>query len=687
MAYNHDYKLGIVEEFVNDIYKKLYYVPLPSLKECLKKYIKEEEQQLKIDKYSKAETISKFRTLNLSSNIIEDIYNQYKLGKNLSFQLFYSDQPLSNFDFSLEKWNSENTIYDFAHIKYENLPKIKNIYFYDVEDIAGEIKEISYKYHVLHKYFNDKENEEPSYIYETQYGFLCINNKNNYVVIIAKEEKVVQLIRQQFKELFNVKLSQPQLTKEALNRIFLKENTKSATYTEPTGLTTKLSFASTAGDYYNNNQDNIIEKFEAAGTRKAIARYNETIIPEDLSSQSVISVNADKCKISVMKTYSTDQIRSWGQNKFGQITDELNNMKTSDITKYFNVFAKSILSDFHMSKNEINFIKAVSSSLYNALLKKENCEVPIIGVDYDSVKLSKFFNIVPLYDCPSCNTQHYAKCYYCENDLVWNEKFYCKDCKKEYGPKVFLKCDNNGTSNELNIYNAITLIPNSFFIDILSKFIIQSGIIYNNKQHHFYIKNNILFFYNSISEIEYSLTDISIFKDLCINLQNENINEYNALKRECINFPEKCKNSKKSDCQNCKNENTKYCLMKMFSYIIPSYKPQPHKGNEYGDASFVADINGNQKTIKVIMKRYEKNGPALISKGVGREIIIQVITQYLRDASRPILAILIPSGLDASLKQDIRSLVGFVKGKVIFIEEQEYIALYKMAKSNGFNLA
>ena len=86
------------------------------------------------------------------------------------------------------------------------------------------------------------------------------------------------------------------------------------------------------------------------------------------------------------------------------------------------------------------------------------------------------------------------------------------------------------------------------------------------------------------------------------------------------------------------------------------------------------------------MKRYEEDGPALITKGAGRDIIIQVITQYMRDASRPILAILIPSGIDATLKQDIRNLVGFVKGKVIFIEEQEYIALYKMAKSNGFNL-
>lgn len=661
-------------------------MPLPSLKECLKKYIKEEEQQLKIDKYSKAETISKFRTLNLSSGIIEEIYNQYKLGKNLSFQLFYSNQSLSNIDFDIEKWNLDNTTHNIDNVKYENLPKIRNIYFYDAEDISDQIKEISYKYHILHKYFNDKENEEPSFIYETQYGFLWINTENNYVVIIAKEEKIVQLIQQQFKKLFNIKLSQPQLTKDSLNRIFLKENTKSATYTEPTGLTTKLSFASTAGDYCNNNQDNIIEKFEESGTRKAIARYKEIIIPEDFSSQSVISVNADKCKISVMKTYSTDQIRAWGQDKFGQITDELNNMKISDITQYFNVFAKSILSDYHMSKDEINFIKAISSSLYNALLKKENCEISIVGADYSNVKLSKFFNVVPLYDCPSCNTQHYAKCYSCGDDLVWNDGLYCKICKKRYKQKVFLKCDDNEKTNELNIYEAITLIPNSFFIDILSRFIVQSGLTYNNKQHHFYIKNNVLFFFNKINEVEYSLTDLSIFKDLCINLQNKNINEYNTLKKECLTIPEKCKNSKKSVCQNCKSDDKKYCLMKMFSYLVSSYKPQPHKGTEYGDASFVADINGNQKTIKIIMKRYEEDGPALISKGAGREIIIQVITQYMRDASRPILAILIPSGIDATLKQDIRNLVGFVKGKVIFIEEQEYIALYKMAKSNGFNL-
>ena len=77
---------------MSDLYDKLSYVPLPNLKICLKKYLKDEDQRDKVDKYTKSEVITKFRSLNLKDTDILDIYTQYKFGKNLSFQLFYTNR-------------------------------------------------------------------------------------------------------------------------------------------------------------------------------------------------------------------------------------------------------------------------------------------------------------------------------------------------------------------------------------------------------------------------------------------------------------------------------------------------------------------------------------------------------------------------------------------------------------------
>ena len=87
---------------MEDIYKKLSYVPLPNLKKCLKERLKDDEKREKVDNYTKSEVIAQFRILNLKLEDIISIYKQYKFGKNLSFQLFYANKNLSKMDFSLD---------------------------------------------------------------------------------------------------------------------------------------------------------------------------------------------------------------------------------------------------------------------------------------------------------------------------------------------------------------------------------------------------------------------------------------------------------------------------------------------------------------------------------------------------------------------------------------------------------
>jgi hypothetical protein len=238
---------------------------------------------------------------------------------------------------------------------------------------------------------------------------------------------------------------------------------------------------------------------------------------------------------------------------------------------------------------------------------------------------------------------------------------------------------------ELKLEESIVLIPNDELNTIIFQFAGQMQEIFNTEKQRFYIKNSMLYYYNSVNHAEVKITELSHFNNLNLNLQVTDSNEYANLKTECLKLPEKCKSSNQKNCSNCLETNDRFCLMKMFKYIESTYNLQPHKGQEYGDVSFSTTLNGEQRMLKLVMKKYEGVQKALPSKGAGREILVQVVTQYIRDAYNPILGILIPSGLDASLKADILELVKYKKGQVVFIQESEIVGIYKSAKNLGFS--
>src|SRR5574344_976671 len=574
-------------------FDKLNYVPLPNLKESLKQYLQDEEEKAKVDKLSKGDVISRFRTLSLPSETILEIYSQYRYGKNLSFHLLYPQKKLEQKDFfkELEKYISQSV--DTANIKYEKLPKILNLKFTDSEKLSDNIVEIGYKYHSLHKYFNNKENEEPSFIYETQYGFLWINICESYFVIISKDEKAVQLVQNAISEVLNIKLRQPRLTKILIDKLFRKENTKSATFSEDKGSTTKISYPSTAGKYStDNNGNNLIEKLEKDGLRKPNARYKEPIIEDseaetiDDAQKSVVSVNADKSKISVMKTYSTEEIRKWGIKKFSQITAELNDIKTKDISEIFEIFSKDIFGAKRYSQDELILIKQICAVVYNALLGKKNNEIELIDFSYNEKLLSKFFIVSPVFYCEKCEEEHLTTCNICSTNLLWKNGLYCPACKNTQIDKVYSKCDNSGETVELKLEESIVLIPNNELNTIISQFAGQMQEVFNPEQQRFCIKNSMLYYYNSVNNAEVKITELSHFNNLDLTLQVTDSVEYANLKTECLNLPEKCKSSNQKNCSNCLETNNRFCLMKMFKYIESTYNLQPHKGQEYGDVSF-----------------------------------------------------------------------------------------------------
>jgi hypothetical protein len=669
------------------IYDKLNYVPLPNLKESLKKFLKTGDETFQVDKLLKSTVISKFKSLSLTEKQIDEIYSQYRYGGRLSFQFLYSFSLMQNKNIliDLQKFEFPNQTEDTP---YEKLLPVKDLVFIDETYINETTLEIGFKYSSLYKYINVSDNEEPSHIYETHYGFLWINFEESYLVLITKDEKINKQIIKAFKEGLEISLATPKLTKTIINRIFPKYKVRSASFAQETGTTYKISFAKEISD--DPIEQNKLEELEKTGDRKSAARYNEKISDDS----SVISINSDKSKITILKIFSTEEIRNWGLSKFKEISDEIKNIKTTNIDDYFNIFEKKYFETRHFNKDEKDLIKLICAGIYNSIGNKSDNEFDLSKFDFltNKIKLNKFFRILPFYTCTRCEMEHSATCYHCDALLIWNENeksLQCKTCKKSYNEQIFIKCVEDGTVNEYSIGDCLTLIPTYLLIEIVSEFMENTDKNFNDKAHFFYINNSVLYFRDNAPSVEIQLTSLSQFKDLNLNLRLQDNETYKKLKTDTINLKEKCDiNPKTIDCDNCVEFPERSCLMKMFKYIEPTFRLEPHKVTEYGDASFPTELNGENFQVKFIMKSTQGTKETNITAGnsLGKDILGQVMTQYMRDSYSPILGILATPGIDRYLREDIIRQIKYKKGKVVFIEEQQLISLLQLAKQKGFQV-
>lgn len=197
-----------------------------------------------------------------------------------------------------------------------------------------------------------------------------------------------------------------------------------------------------------------------------------------------------------------------------------------------------------------------------------------------------------------------------------------------------------------------------------------------------YIVNNIA---DMQEEIDIPFGTIECFKHDPIALTKR-------LKAYAVNMNEKCEGTCSHDkVQKCINNNNMVCLPKIFYTILPGYRPQPHKGMEYGDVSGEVKIGKRSYELKGIIKKNSENRsrkvieddekikkPLLSTSTEGQEIIRQFVEQGMIDARCQIIAIVVPQYIDASLKGTLRHLAKLSGKKVTFIELDEVAQLIEI---------
>ena len=123
------------------------------------------------------------------------------------------------------------------------------------------------------------------------------------------------------------------------------------------------------------------------------------------------------------------------------------------------------------------------------------------------------------------------------------------------------------------------------------------------------------------------------------------------------------------------------CLPKAFYTLLPGFRPQPHKGLEYGDVAAQINVGSCAYEMKGIIKKNTMNSGRtsksvdvllnthlLSTSKAGEEIIRQFVEQGLVDNRVDLIAVIAPQYFDNSFKGTLRFLAKLGGKKVMFIE-------------------
>ena len=191
--------------------------------------------------------------------------------------------------------------------------------------------------------------------------------------------------------------------------------------------------------------------------------------------------------------------------------------------------------------------------------------------------------------------------------------------------------------------------------------------------------------------VEIPFADISCFSD-CPTVV------HGATKYVAVRLNEKCdKLCTRANIEKCLKDSSMICLPKLFYSILPGYRPQPHKGSEYGDVSGEVAVGSTHYEMKGIIKKNTKNSARtsrtsdelveehlLSTAKEGEEIIRQFVEQGMVDARCQLIAIIAPQYFDHSFKGTLRYLARLAGKKVVFIELDEVCKIIE--KNNAIPL-
>ncbi len=637
--------------------KKLETLPWQALHDiAIKKGIAEKEVNSK-EKVSVIQTLLMYGVL--SDKEIEAYVNDYIYGDRVTFTLWSFQTELTESDFG--------NISTVENIEKRYLPVsgYRNLKILSVKDFSIRV-EILYVYSREYTYIN--ESGRNASVWEQHRGCLWVGKDTTYLACISKHEKMTLFITKYISEKISNPISQIRPPKSAIEKC---ASYKAISRIVLQGKEGEKTIVSRAGGITSDQKEEIdrirAQRIDTSGSY--IAEIAENM-------DATVKYNVKNGSIGIYKHLPASVLFAWSEDAINVILNEIEGLKGKPAEEIFKEVGQEIKWS-NMSSVEEGQLNWFLTQII-ASLDKEDYEVQIPIDKLDILDKEKLFIKLPRLYCGHCDSYEIPYCANCGQELKMNgDKIGECDC----GVPLQIKCsEGHSNCNILNWY-----LPKDAFAIMVNKNI---GKVYKNYKLdcNMCIVGDILY----IDRNESLQTGIEVpFETIeCFKHEPQEFSE--RIRAYAVNLNEKCGSTCSYEkITKCLQSGDMVCLPKIFYTILPKYRPQPHKGAEYGDVAAEIKVGDKAYELKGIIKKNSKNlgrksieekieTPLLSTSQEGQEIIRQFVEQGMSDARCQLIAVIIPQYIDASFKGTLKYLARLSGKKVTFIELDEVCNVINM---------
>ena len=519
--------------------------------------------------------------------------------------------------------------------------------------------------------FTNEEGKADS-VWELHRGCLWIGIRRNYLASISKHEKMMICVIRLLEEKLKNSIKQLKPPKKAIERctnyIAMSRIVLQGTGGEKTAISNSGGFT----DEQQKEMERIKgDRFDTSGSY--IAAISE-------ETTATVKYNVNKGSLGIYKHISSTMLFDWSKNAIEVILEEIDNLKGKP--------AEEIFKEVGLEIKWPGYSDAVCSSKLNWFLTQAIAALDNPG-EYritipegisDICLNEKLFVKLPRVYCNECESYEIPYCANCGEPLTYNRKGEL-ECSCDAPLKI--TCAEQHSSCEIRPW----FIPQKRLDDMLKRNI-QSIFKDNDLDYQMCVMGDELYIVHSIeqdNQVEIQFSDISCFKhDAIVDP---------SIRSFAVRMNEKCDGiCSKKKIDKCVCDPAMVCLPKVFFGVIPSFRPQPHMGGEYGDVSGqVQDSRQNYEMIGIIKKNSKNNQRGskktdeeliqtylLPTSREGQEIIRQFVEQGMVDSRVQLISIIAPQYFDNGLKGTLRMLARLAKKKIMFIGLDELCQLIAM---------
>jgi hypothetical protein len=371
------------------------------------------------------------------------------------------------------------------------------------------VVEGSYSFQVRLDYIDEEEN--PTSVYETKYGFFWINLEKKYVIIHSSENKILRAIKNAIEKATDTHLSALNIPKTLKNHLpFLqKESLKSGKLHDPGKRSENFRYLSFVDESpYEKGYENLEEKYPEVTD----ARYR-TIIDDE--KETSLKIKCNKAAISLAGKIKASQFRAWCIERLDELIRVIDAFK-NDIPEYIqtrDLINTPELKKFSVKQREI-VVLLVSKLLEIKHTKNsfESMSLEISSLELAS-KIGNLFHVQYEFEWPECSHEegYLIRCPTCNSsEFIFKEKnsekfLLCHPgiSHKHFQFPIKLTCGNDH-SYVLDIEEFLEkaeLLPSSELLDIVAEIIKHHipGFSFDKEVETFFVRENSFFYHKYIS--------------------------------------------------------------------------------------------------------------------------------------------------------------------------------------------